>query len=115
MKIPLIFSPFQVQIHDILMGFFSESLARQLGDFLGKFLEYDNSDLRKGNRNFMRIQVQLDVRHSLKRKKEIMFLGNCSYVRFKYERLTLFCFYCGQLGHNDSFCEAKMELGWKWR
>ncbi|MFQ6647702.1 hypothetical protein Gotur_021921 [Gossypium turneri] len=39
--------------------------------------------------------------------------------RFKYERLTLCCFYCGRLGHNDSFCEAKMEarveideMGW---
>lgn len=25
--------------------------------------------------------------------------------------LSLFCFYCGQLGHNDSFCEAKMLIG----
>ncbi|KAG8483361.1 hypothetical protein CXB51_023181 [Gossypium anomalum] len=48
-----------------------------------------------------------------------MFNGRCLYVKFKYERLSLFCFYCGRLGHNDSFCEAKMllrveiaELGW---
>ncbi|MBA0706286.1 hypothetical protein Golax_018406 [Gossypium laxum] len=36
--------------------------------------------------------------------------GSCSYVSFKYERLTLFCFFCGKLGHNDSFYQAKMSL-----
>ncbi|KAK5844682.1 hypothetical protein PVK06_000823 [Gossypium arboreum] len=111
LKIPLIFSPFWVQIHTIPMGFFYENLARQLRYFLGKFMEYDNSDLGKGKRNFMRIRVQWDVRHTLKRKKQVCFLGNCSYVRFKYERMTLFCFYYGRVGHSDSFCEAKMALG----
>ncbi|PPR96281.1 hypothetical protein GOBAR_AA24388 [Gossypium barbadense] len=71
LKIPLIFSPFWVQIHTIPMGFFYENLARQLGYFLGKFMEYDNSDLGKGKRNFMRIRVQWDVRHTLKRKKQL--------------------------------------------
>ncbi|MFQ6636418.1 hypothetical protein Gotur_014162, partial [Gossypium turneri] len=42
---------------------------------------------------------------------EKRFKNKYSYVRFQYERLTLFCFYCGRLGHNDSFCEAKMEAG----
>lgn len=40
-----------------------------------------------------------------------MFLSICSYVKFKYERLSLFCFYCGRLGHSDSFCKAKMAVG----
>lgn len=40
-----------------------------------------------------------------------MFAGNCSYVKFKYDKMTFFCFYCGRLGHNDSFYEAKMALG----
>lgn len=45
--------------------------------------------------------------------------GNCTYVTFKYERLTLFCFFYGRLGHSDSFCQARMikgeeivEIGW---
>lgn len=35
----------------------------------------------------------------------------CYYVNFKYERLTIFCFFYGRLGHNDSFYQAKMALG----
>ncbi|MBA0551046.1 hypothetical protein Golob_021949 [Gossypium lobatum] len=71
------------KIHDVLTGFFSEILAKQLGNFIGKFLEYDGTDLGKGNQNFLRIRVQLDVRLPLKRKKQVI----------------------------DSFCEAKMALG----
>ncbi|KAG8501249.1 hypothetical protein CXB51_003414 [Gossypium anomalum] len=76
-------------------------------DTIRVFLEYDGSNLRKENRNYMRI----DIRKLLKRKKQVMCCGLCSYVKFKYECLSLFCFYCERLGHNDSFCEAKMMLG----
>ncbi|TYG83789.1 hypothetical protein ES288_D01G195700v1 [Gossypium darwinii] len=67
----------------------------------------------------MRVRVQIDVRKPLKRKKQDLCNVVRSYVKFKYERLSLFCFYCGRLGHNDSFYEIKMmtradteELGW---
>ncbi|MBA0819071.1 hypothetical protein Gohar_000085 [Gossypium harknessii] len=112
LKVPLISSPFWVQIHDVPIGFYSYNLAMQLGKFIGIFQEYDGSSLGKENMNFMPIRVQVDIRHPLKRKKQVMFKNKCSYVRFKYERLTpFFYFYCGRLGHNDSFCEAKMEAG----
>ncbi|XP_016706873.1 uncharacterized protein [Gossypium hirsutum] len=99
------------KIHDIPFGFFSEHLAVQLGKFIGVFMEYDSSKLGKENCNFMRVRVQVDIRRPLRRKKQLMFNGQCSYVLFKYERLSLFCFYCGHLVHIDSFCEAKMTLG----
>ncbi|KAK5775830.1 hypothetical protein PVK06_043775 [Gossypium arboreum] len=38
---------FWVQIHEVPPGFFSEVLARKIGDFLRKFLEYDGSNIRK--------------------------------------------------------------------
>ncbi|MFQ6647704.1 hypothetical protein Gotur_021921 [Gossypium turneri] len=101
------------------LAFYSENLAIQLGNFIGIFQEYDSSSLGKENMNFMRIRLHIDIRRPLKRKKQVMFKNKCYYVRFKYERLTLCCFYCGRLGHNDSFCEAKMEarveideMGW---
>ncbi|MBA0636123.1 hypothetical protein Godav_029878 [Gossypium davidsonii] len=110
LRVYLILTPFLVQIHDVPTVFF-EALAKQLGDFIGTFLEHDEANMRKGYQNFLRVRIQLDVRYPLKRKKSVMFYENLSYVKFKYERLTLFCFYCGRLGHSDSFCEAKMALG----
>lgn len=111
MQVPLVLTPFWVQIHDVPIGLFSENLAINLGNFLGNFMEYDVSNIGKEYKNFMRIRAQVDIRRPLKRKKLIEFRGRKSYVFFKYERLTLFCFYCGKLGHNDSFCEAKMLIG----
>ncbi|MBA0786908.1 hypothetical protein Gotri_027097 [Gossypium trilobum] len=92
LQIPLVLTHFWVQIYNIPTGFFSDNLAVQLGNFLGNFMEHDTSLLGKGNRNFMRIRVQIDIRRPLKRRKKISFGGNCSYVTFKYERLSLFCF-----------------------
>lgn len=111
LKIPLVHVPFWVQIHEVPLGLFSRSLAMLLGNFIGVFLEYDASNLRKENRNFMRVRVQIDVRKPIRRKKQVMSNGVCSYVKFKYEKLSLFCFFCGRLGHNDSYCETKMTLG----
>ncbi|MBA0843396.1 hypothetical protein Goarm_000591, partial [Gossypium armourianum] len=66
----------------------------------------------QGHAKLLTIRVRLDVRRSLKRKKKVMFSpGKCYYVDFKYKRLTFFCFFYGRLGHNDYFCQAKMDLG----
>ncbi|MBA0754230.1 hypothetical protein Gogos_022353, partial [Gossypium gossypioides] len=39
--IPLIFSNFWVQMHDLPLGFFSERMAKQFRDFISSFVEYD--------------------------------------------------------------------------
>lgn len=59
----------------------------------------------------MRVRVCIDVRLTLKRKKQLLFSsGNIGYVYFKYEWLTMFYYLCGKLGHNDSFCRDRMAL-----
>ncbi|MBA0701695.1 hypothetical protein Goari_020339, partial [Gossypium aridum] len=82
LKVPLVSSPFWVQVHGVPIWFYSENLAMQLGNFIGIFQDYDGSSLGKENMNFMRIRVQVDIQRPLRRKN-----------------------------HNDSFCEAKMEVG----
>ncbi|MBA0562648.1 hypothetical protein Golob_007675 [Gossypium lobatum] len=60
LKIPLFMVPFWVQMHDVPIGFFSENLAVQLGNFIGEFIEYDGLNLEKENRNYMRLRVKID-------------------------------------------------------
>ncbi|MBA0845287.1 hypothetical protein Goarm_022928, partial [Gossypium armourianum] len=61
LKVPLISSPFWVQIHDVPIGFYSDKLAMQLGNFIGIFQEYDGSNLGKENMNFMRIRAKMEA------------------------------------------------------
>ncbi|XVF56444.1 hypothetical protein PTKIN_Ptkin06aG0121000 [Pterospermum kingtungense] len=46
---------FWIQVFDLLPGYVSESIGKQLGNFVGKFLEYDVSNDSYVWRKYMRI------------------------------------------------------------
>lgn len=68
----------------------------------------------------MRITVHIDIQNPLmKRKKFILGKHGCVYAWFRYERLPMFCFLRGRLGHAKRFCLAriihgKKELAFEW-
>ena len=83
----------------------SESIGKQLGNYIGFFLENDTSNNGGSVKEYMRLRVSMDVRSPLKRGKRLRTpKGDGFFVSFKYERLSLFCFICGCLGHSDRFC-----------
>ncbi|MBA0840667.1 hypothetical protein Goarm_003234 [Gossypium armourianum] len=110
MGVELNWVAFWVLVHDIPHGFMSENVAKQLGNFIGTFLDYDTLFIQSGNMRVMQIRVKLDVRRSLQRRKKFALPNGVSaYVRFEYEKLSLFCFLCGTLGHGKSLlCGNKM-------
>ncbi|KAL4366805.1 hypothetical protein GQ457_05G028160 [Hibiscus cannabinus] len=64
-----------------------------------------------GYRRFMRIKVKFDTRLPLKRRKKIAVSnGESTYARFEYERIKLFCFLCGKLGHDEAFCPVRLSV-----
>ncbi|KAL8548303.1 hypothetical protein ACS0TY_007578 [Phlomoides rotata] len=100
--------PFLVQIYDLPHGFISEKVGIQLGNFVGKFLEYDKSNHGAAWMSYVRIRVEVDTVSPLKCWKKIAQKnGEPFVVNFKYEKLNTFCFVCGLLGHPENFCEIR--------
>lgn len=94
-----------VQIHNLPVGYMQETVGKQLGNFFGEFLEYGAENSASIWRDCMRVQIRIDVRKPLKRKKKIIKKDGQEFtVICKYERLGEFCFTCGMVNHTDRFC-----------
>ncbi|CAN1243398.1 hypothetical protein LINPERPRIM_LOCUS5673 [Linum perenne] len=108
-RVPLHQAAFWVQIHNLGSGFFSESIGRALGNYIGTYVAYDTKNAYSFVNHFMRIRVLLDVTEPLKKGKKVRNPGSpWTMSNFKYERLPTFC-YCGKIGHLDRLCEIRFQ------
>ncbi|KAL8474539.1 hypothetical protein ACS0TY_031118 [Phlomoides rotata] len=113
LKVPLLWVNFWVHVYDLPLGFFSERIGQQLGDFVGRFVEYDESNKLSNWRSFMRIKVLVDVTKALKHGKCIKKAdGSVFVVSFKYEKLNQFGFIVAVLATLKTFVRW---LSIRWR
>ncbi|XP_031111763.1 uncharacterized protein LOC116015730 [Ipomoea triloba] len=99
-----------VQIHDLPMGYTSDVILEQIGNFLGAFVKGDDRFAGAPWLNFYRTRVFMLVSKPLKRRMKLLKRDRTwSWVSFKYERLHSFCFYCGMMGHSYKFCLKARE------
>ncbi|XVF61640.1 hypothetical protein PTKIN_Ptkin08bG0146700 [Pterospermum kingtungense] len=83
----------------------SVAIGTQLGNFVGRFVAYDDKNNSLIWITYMCIRVSIDVRKPLKRKKKVLLRdGKQVFFNFKYEKLSTFSFMCGILGHSEHFC-----------
>ncbi|MBA0651967.1 hypothetical protein Goklo_019257, partial [Gossypium klotzschianum] len=48
------------QVHNLPHGLISKTIAKQLGDFIGRFIDYDARSITNGVRSYMQIRVRMD-------------------------------------------------------
>ncbi|XP_012080009.1 uncharacterized protein LOC105640334 [Jatropha curcas] len=95
---------FWFQIHNMLIGYKSKRLGKEVGNCIGTFIEADSKNFTGIWREYMRIRVSLNIHKPLKRRMQIKKArGDWIWIIFKYERLSTFCFFYGMLGHSDRF------------
>ncbi|XP_074355882.1 uncharacterized protein LOC141695542 [Apium graveolens] len=99
-----------IQVFDVPVGFKSESVLKSIGNFLGKFMESDARNFKGMFRDYLRIRVAIDISRPLKSQMHIKKpRREWLWIKFKYERLPSFCFYCGKIGHTEKFCEILFD------
>ncbi|XP_019165703.1 PREDICTED: uncharacterized protein LOC109161666 [Ipomoea nil] len=101
-----------VQVSDIPQGYRTVKVLERIGDYVGVFLRYDERNFERQWTSFYRVRITHDVSKPLKRRmKMILRDGSSTWINFKYERLHMFCFFCGRMGHTDKFClQARRSL-----
>jgi 14-3-3 protein epsilon len=110
-NIPLVHTTMWVQIHNLPMGLMKENVGMRLANYIGSFVEYDKNNGSSFWRQYMRVRVKLDVRKPLKRDTKVMNKeGQWCTVNFKYEKLGIFCFVCGIMGHAENKCEVRFGM-----
>jgi hypothetical protein len=74
-------------------------------------MEYDKNNKTSFWREFMRIRVKVDVRLPLKKDAKVKDrAGRWCTVNFKYEKLGVFCFVCGIMGHTENKCAVRFSM-----
>lgn len=99
-----------MQVYDFPVGFNSEFILKSIGNYVGKYIQSDQKNFQSIWRQFLRIKVAINVLKPLKSQMRIKKTrGDWMWIKFKYERLPSFCFYCGIIGHSEKFCEALFD------
>lgn len=96
-------SPFWLCLADVPFGKRNASFAYEVGEDLGGFIEFDDSD-PLGWEEFMRIKVMIDITKPLRRVIKVATGTAFKWVGIKYERMGDLCYYCGRLGNSDRDC-----------
>jgi hypothetical protein len=110
-QIPLYHVNMWVQVYDLPTGLMKEKFGIQLANYIGTFVEYDKNNNSSFWRQYMRLRVRIDVRLPLKKDTKVKDKeGRWCSVKFKYEKLGIFCFVCGVMGHAENKCEVRFSM-----
>lgn len=99
-----------MQLHGMNLGFMSMRVAKDIGNYIGIFVESDPNNFVGVWREYLRIRISISVDKPLKRRMKLKRSETqWCWANFKYEGVPTFCFICGIIGHSDKFCDRLFD------
>ncbi|KAL0010776.1 hypothetical protein SO802_005884 [Lithocarpus litseifolius] len=95
-------TPLWVQIWDAPFDMVSPKVATEVGSRLGVVVELEKRQKLEAQCLFMRVQVSIPISKPIRGGSD----GTHHWVNFKYERLAMFCHFCGMMGHDLRHCAS---------
>ena len=74
-NVRLCFTSFWIQIYNLPIGFMSEKILKDIGNYIGTFMESDEHNLMRVWRNYMHIRVSIAVEKPLKQRMKLKTVG----------------------------------------
>lgn len=101
-EIALRWSPMWVRLYNLPMDSRTERHVRLIGANIGDITELDSDGVVWDSS--ARVRVMVDITKPLRRIIKVRNSGRVVLVEVKYERLPIFCFACGRIGHMEKDC-----------
>lgn len=101
--------PFWVQIHGLPCEKMTRANAETIGHRFGKLLGVEGA--AEGlllNRSFLHVRVEVNLNQPLPKGfwlRKRTSTGRDHWISYKYEKLSDYCYACGQVGHENKECK----------
>ena len=88
----------------------SKKTGKDIGNSIGKFVMADSRSWSSDQAKYMRIWVKIPLNKLLRWCGVVASPeGKVHHIFFRYERLPIFCFLCGILGHDDRHYQSRVN------
>ncbi|KAK7853822.1 hypothetical protein CFP56_034518 [Quercus suber] len=90
----------------------NKATAEAIGRTLGTVEQVDASPTGEYHGRYLRVRITLDINQPLCRGRMVN-VGEMEpqWVSFQYERLPIFCYWCGHLNHDEKDCSLWTDSG----
>ncbi|CAL1353548.1 unnamed protein product [Linum trigynum] len=98
-----------IQIKDFPAELRTQTMAEKIANRFGSLIWFDDSPRSMWD-TYMRLRVSLSINNPLRRKIKMNIKGQLTEYMVKYEKLPIFCYSCGRIGHPKLRCPKPSGL-----
>ncbi|KAJ0965073.1 hypothetical protein J5N97_026211 [Dioscorea zingiberensis] len=95
-----------IQLHHLPDEYWEMEAIAEIAIAFGRVLKVDGTTAQQNRVRFARVCIELDLTKSLKRGVWVQSKYSRKFVFVIYEKLPLFCYSCGVVGHGADSCRS---------